>query len=177
VWLDAGVLPSHIGFESAITTLNATYSRSLIAEYSPYFETGARVTFDAGERVTAAILVVNGWQSIRETNDAKAVGVQLVFRPMDKLVLNYGNYLGDEAADEAGAIDSNRQPDQAVVATGTSTGFEVVGASVNPDHRPADHMLLRLEARLLAADNAVFPGRDGIEKRSSLLTSSMSITF
>jgi hypothetical protein len=98
-WLDAGVLPSHIGFESAITSANATYSRSLIAEFSPYYVTGARVTFEAGERLTAAVLVVNGWQNIRETNDAKAAGVQIQYRPTESLLLNYSNYIGDEAQD------------------------------------------------------------------------------
>jgi hypothetical protein len=108
-WLDAGVLPSHIGFESAITPLNATYSRSLIAEYSPYYETGARLTVAPNERFTAAVLVLNGWQNIRETNDAKAVGVQLQFKPTDRLLLNYSNFVGDEAADAGGTTDPERQ--------------------------------------------------------------------
>ncbi len=46
LWLDAGVLPSHIGFESAISMDNMTLSRSLSAENSPYFLTGAKLTFN-----------------------------------------------------------------------------------------------------------------------------------
>jgi hypothetical protein len=99
-WLDAGVLPSHIGFESAITSSNMTYSRSLIAELSPYYETGARLTVQPSDRFSAALLVVNGWQIIRETNGAKSAGVQLQFRPRPNLLLNYSNYLGDEAPDD-----------------------------------------------------------------------------
>jgi hypothetical protein len=40
LWLDAGLMPSHIGFENAVSTKNPTLSRSLIAENSPYFLTG-----------------------------------------------------------------------------------------------------------------------------------------
>jgi hypothetical protein len=98
-WLDLGVFPSHIGFEYAISTLNPTYTRSLMAEYSPYYETGARLTVQPDERFTVAVVVVNGWQIIRETNDAKSFGAQLVYKPTDRLVLNYSNYVGDEAPD------------------------------------------------------------------------------
>jgi hypothetical protein len=96
-WLDAGVLPSHIGLESAISAANWTYTRSLAAEYSPYYETGVRLSFQPSTRVSGALLVGNGWQNIRETNDGKAAGLQLQLRPTDRVLLNYSNYLGDEA--------------------------------------------------------------------------------
>lgn len=108
-WLDAGVLPSHIGFESAVSSLNWTLSRSLMADYSPYYEAGVRVTLPVSDQLTAAGVVVNGWQNIRETNDAKSVGVQLQYRPTVRLLLNYSNYVGDEAP--AGP----EQPDRGVL--------------------------------------------------------------
>jgi hypothetical protein len=100
-WLDAGVLPSHIGFESAITPLNWTWSRSIMAEWSPYYLTGVRLGFQPTDELSATILAVNGWQNIRETNDGKAAGIQLQYRPSDRWLLNYSNYLGDEGP-EAG---------------------------------------------------------------------------
>ncbi len=45
LWLDAGVLPSHIGFESAIGLDNWTVTRSILADNSPYFETGLRLSY------------------------------------------------------------------------------------------------------------------------------------
>lgn len=45
IWLDAGILPSHIGFESAVSKDCPTLTRSLLAENSPYFETGAKLTY------------------------------------------------------------------------------------------------------------------------------------
>ena len=38
LWLQAGVMPSHIGLESAIGFSNLSLSRSLAAENSPYYE-------------------------------------------------------------------------------------------------------------------------------------------
>jgi hypothetical protein len=38
LWLDAGVLPSHIGFESAISADCWTLTRGIYAENSPYYE-------------------------------------------------------------------------------------------------------------------------------------------
>jgi hypothetical protein len=104
-WLDAGIFPSHIGFESAISSNNWVLSRSLMAEYSPYYEAGAKLTLPFSDRFTATALVVNGWQNIQETNDAKSFGVQLQYKPSDRLLLNYSNYIGNEAlanGDEVG---------------------------------------------------------------------------
>lgn len=42
LWIDVGILPSHIGFESAISFDNWTMTRSLLAENSPYFLSGAK---------------------------------------------------------------------------------------------------------------------------------------
>lgn len=44
-WLDAGIYPSHIGLESAVGKDNRTLTRSLAAENSPYYESGARITY------------------------------------------------------------------------------------------------------------------------------------
>jgi hypothetical protein len=96
-WLDAGILPSHIGFESALTPANRSWSRSLIAENSPYYEAGVRLTLQPTQQLTVALLALNGWQNIRETNDGKAVGLQVAYRPTELLLLNYSNYIGDEA--------------------------------------------------------------------------------
>lgn len=40
LWIDAGILPCHIGFESAVGKNCRTLTRSLSAGNSPYFETG-----------------------------------------------------------------------------------------------------------------------------------------
>ena len=45
LWIDAGIFSSHIGFESAISKDCWTLTRSILAENSPYFESGAKITY------------------------------------------------------------------------------------------------------------------------------------
>ncbi|WP_375378183.1 outer membrane beta-barrel protein [Hymenobacter cellulosilyticus] len=103
-WLDLGVFSSHIGFESAISKDNWTLTRSLMAENSPYYETGARFTYEFSPKLTATALVLNGWQQIRDVNRAKSLGTQLQWKPTDKLLLNSSTYYGnDQRPGTAGA--------------------------------------------------------------------------
>jgi hypothetical protein len=109
VWLDAGIFPSHIGFESAISSANWTLSRSMMAEYSPYYESGVRLTVPFSDKFTGTALVVNGWQNIHESNDAKSFAVQLQYRPSERVLLNYSNYVGDETPDAEGQTSAEAQ--------------------------------------------------------------------
>ncbi|RZK30081.1 MAG: porin, partial [Hymenobacter sp.] len=95
-WLDVGVFGSHIGFESALSKDNWTLTRSLMAENSPYYESGARFTYEADPKLTLTALVLNGWQNIRETNQAKALGTQLQWKPTAKILINSSTFYGNE---------------------------------------------------------------------------------
>src|SRR5688572_22521239 len=48
IWFDIGILPSHIGFETAISKDCWTLTRSMVADNSPYFESGAKLTYISG---------------------------------------------------------------------------------------------------------------------------------
>lgn len=98
-WIDAGVFLSHIGLESPYSSSNLTLGRSLVAEYSPYYETGVRVTHTAGD-LTLAGLVLNGWQTIAETNDDKSVGTQVAYRVSPAVTVNWSTYVGNESVQE-----------------------------------------------------------------------------
>lgn len=95
-WLDVGIFGSHIGFESALSKDNWTLTRSLMAENSPYYEAGARLTYEVSPKLTLTGLVLNGWQNIRENNQAKAVGTQIQWKPTDKLLINSSTFYGNE---------------------------------------------------------------------------------
>lgn len=102
LWFDIGILPSHIGFESAIGKDNWTLSRSLVAENTPYFETGARVSYGSpDEKWMLAALILNGWQRItrQDGNSAPAFGTQVSYRPTSKLAINYSTFVGSEQPD------------------------------------------------------------------------------
>jgi hypothetical protein len=101
LWLDAGIFASHIGLESAISKDNYTLTRSLTAENTPYYESGAKLTYEAGSKWVFTGLVLNGWQNIREPegNSNKAIGTQIQFKPTDKILLNSSTFIGNEKPD------------------------------------------------------------------------------
>jgi hypothetical protein len=97
VWLDAGVFTSHIGFESAVSKDCWTLTRSLMAENSPYYETGAKIGYtSANGKWFVSGLVLNGWQQIRRADGSTrlAVGTQITFKPTGRFTLNSSSYSG-----------------------------------------------------------------------------------
>ena len=102
LWLDAGIMPSHLGFESAISIDNPTLTRSLAAESSPYFLTGAKLTYAPGAKWEMAALVVNGWQRIQrlEGNSLPSFGTQLVYTPAENVSLNWSTFIGTDDPDQ-----------------------------------------------------------------------------
>lgn len=96
LWLDAGIMPSHIGFESALSIDNPTLTRSLMAENTPYYEAGAKLGWEVNDKLTVTGLVLNGWQRIVETDDSKAVGTQVQYKPAKGVLLNWSTFAGRE---------------------------------------------------------------------------------
>ena len=102
LWLDAGIMPSHLGYESVIGADNWTLTRSLAAEGSPYYETGIRLIHTSrDDRWTTSLLLLNGWQRIQrpDGHQRPSVGMQLTFRPDASLTLNYSNFIGSDKPD------------------------------------------------------------------------------
>ncbi|MBC7902930.1 MAG: porin [Gemmatimonadaceae bacterium] len=104
LWLDAGIFSSHIGFESAISKDCWTLSRSLIAENTPYYESGAKLTYISNNnKWLLSALVLNGWQRIRrvEGNTLMSYGTQVQYKPSAKATLNYSTFIGTDKPDSA----------------------------------------------------------------------------
>lgn len=98
LWIDGGIFLSHIGMEGFISRDNLTYTRSLSAEYTPYYESGARLTWQASPKVTGTFLVVNGWQNISENNNDKGVGARIDLAQSSATSFSYYNFVGTENA-------------------------------------------------------------------------------
>lgn len=79
VELEAGIYPSHIGFESFLSKDNWTYTRGWLAEFSPYYQTGVKATFHIRPHLSAQVHVVRGWQLIGDNNHARSFGTQLAW--------------------------------------------------------------------------------------------------
>jgi len=97
LWVDGGIFFSHIGEEGFISRDNLTYTRSLSADYTPYYESGVKLTWQATPRLTALVTVVNGWQNISENNQDKAVGARLDYAPSTSTTISYYDFFGNEA--------------------------------------------------------------------------------
>jgi hypothetical protein len=97
-------MPSHIGFESAVGKDDWTLTRSLVAENSPYFETGVKLgyTSEKGDW-QFALLALNGWQRIRFRDGYTGVsfGTQATWKPSDKVTLNHSAFFGNDTPDTA----------------------------------------------------------------------------
>lgn len=102
LWVDAGIFTSHIGFESAIGKHCWNLTRSILADNSPYYETGAKISYTSdNEKWFVSGLVLNGWQRIQRAdgNNTPAFGHQLTFKPNSKITLNSSSFVGSDTPD------------------------------------------------------------------------------
>jgi hypothetical protein len=101
MWLDAGIFASHIGNEAAASLSNPTLTRSIMAENTPYYQTGIKLTYDAGKKWLFSALLLNGWQNIQETpnNNNKPLCTQILYRPNATTEINYSTFVGNEKPD------------------------------------------------------------------------------
>jgi hypothetical protein len=102
-WVEAGLFPSHIGFESAIGYDCWNLTRSILAENSPYYEQGLRFNYTSpNKKWFVSFLGLNGWQTIQNRTTGQfynsfifsGAGHQLTWRPSEKITLNSSSYLG-----------------------------------------------------------------------------------
>lgn len=92
--IDAGIFLSHIGGESWLSKDNLTYTRSFIAEFSPYYESGIRLSHSLTKATTIQILALNGWQNISDNRHPALGG--LVSYTHDTWTLALNNFIGSE---------------------------------------------------------------------------------
>lgn len=96
IWLDAGVLPSPYTNESPLSKDHLMYTRSLAAEYVPYYLSGIKLSVPLSARFNAYLYLLNGWQQIRDDNASKSFGSQVEYRPGKKWLINWDTYIGNE---------------------------------------------------------------------------------
>lgn len=97
LWLDVGLMPSHIGIETAIGRDNFTATRSIVADNSPYYETGVRFSYKPTDKWYMALLATTGWQNVTIPDGVNGLGwgLQFTYTPSSKLTLNHSSFIGD----------------------------------------------------------------------------------
>ncbi len=99
--MTAGIFPSHIGFESAGVQNNLTLSRSLLAENSPYYESGIHSQYSSKNgKLTLGILALTGWQQAHLAKPAKKAswGWSSSFQLNPQILLSYNGFWGYQNA-------------------------------------------------------------------------------
>jgi hypothetical protein len=104
LWVDAGIFASHIGFESAVGKDCWTLTRSILADNTPYYEAGVKLSYtsDNGEWFLSGLLL-NGWQRIQRVsgNSLPSFGTQITFKPNSSITLNSSSFIGTDKPDSA----------------------------------------------------------------------------
>ena len=96
IWLESGIIGSPFTNESAISKDHFMYTRSLSAEYVPYYLTGVKVSIPLSAKWNLYTYLLNGWQQITDQNSGKSVATQLEYRPNESHLINWNTYVGDE---------------------------------------------------------------------------------
>lgn len=102
LWIDAGIFGSHLGIESAVGKDCWNLTRSMAADNSPYYETGAKISYTADNaKWFISALFLNGWQRIQRTdgNNSPAIGHQLTYTPNKKIMINSSSFIGNDKPD------------------------------------------------------------------------------
>jgi Putative beta-barrel porin-2, OmpL-like. bbp2 len=107
LWLDAGVMPSHIGAEGQLANENLSLTRSITAENSPYFETGARLSYlSKNKKWFFAAYILNGWQRIRKLSGSTKLsyGTQIQYKPNTHNTFNSSQFIGTDKPDSDNSL-------------------------------------------------------------------------
>lgn len=94
LWVDAGIYLSHIGCESWISRQDVTYTRSLIAENSPYYQSGVRASYEVSETLAAQVHLLRGWQNI-SADESVSLGTQVKWGRGNGWNFTHNTFLGD----------------------------------------------------------------------------------
>jgi hypothetical protein len=79
-------------------------TRSILADNSPYFESGARISFlNKSGKVYLSALYLNGWQRIsrRAGNQSPCLGTQLLIKNQGSFSFNWSTFAGNDKPDSA----------------------------------------------------------------------------
>jgi hypothetical protein len=97
--LTAGLFNSFIGYESLYSRDNFNYSRSWIADNSPYTMFGAAAQYPVSEALTLGLYVINGYWHLAHPNDLPSYGTQVIWNPSPRLTFKENLYYGPDQSD------------------------------------------------------------------------------
>lgn len=97
--ITAGLFNSLLGYESLYARDNFNYTRSWIADNTPYMMFGAKASYPVSEELTATLFAINSYYHLAHPNDQPSYGVQGTWKPTSRFTLTETFYAGPDQTD------------------------------------------------------------------------------
>ena len=94
--LQGGIFLSPVGYENMAVKDNWNWSRSNLFFGLPFYHTGLKATYELTNRLTATLMVSNGWNSVVDNNAWKSVMSQWLYKVPDRFALSLLYFGGPE---------------------------------------------------------------------------------
>lgn len=98
---DLGKFFAPVGYESVerYDAYNDNFTHSFLFGYSaPFTTTGLRISYPFSDKVSGSVMVVQGWDNVKDNNTGRTIGAQVVVTPVPALALTL-NYIGGPEQD------------------------------------------------------------------------------
>jgi opacity protein-like surface antigen len=94
-WVDAGYFLTHIGGEGLIPKYNFFTSLTLCTYFEPFYQSGIKYSY-TGKKFYTSLMLLNGFNVLADNNKNKSFGLQLGYKPNDKVDFTFNNITGNE---------------------------------------------------------------------------------
>ncbi|MFM8550927.1 MAG: outer membrane beta-barrel protein [Nitrospiraceae bacterium] len=96
--ITAGLFNSLIGYESLYAKDNFNYTRSWIADNTPYMMFGVNARYPINDNLTATAFVINGYYHLAHANDQPSYGGQMSWKATSRVTVTETIYYGPAQA-------------------------------------------------------------------------------
>ena len=94
--IQAGLFNSFLGYESLYAKDNAMYTRSWLADNTPYMMFGVNARYQVNDRLGVAAFIINGYYHLSRPNDQPSYGAQMIYKPTAQVTLTETLYAGPD---------------------------------------------------------------------------------
>lgn len=100
--LTGGLINSYIGYEFLYSKDNHNYTRTYMADNSPYLMFGLEARYPLTDTLNLGLYVVNGFSYLSHPNDQPSYGTQAVWKPAPRWTVTQNLYYGpDQSSTDA----------------------------------------------------------------------------
>jgi hypothetical protein len=99
--ITAGLFNSLIGYESLYARDNFNYTRSWMADNTPYMMFGVKASYPVSDELIATLYVINGYWHLAYPNSEPSYGVDLEWKATSRLTVTENIYYGPDQGNTA----------------------------------------------------------------------------